>query len=232
MKRCACGYGPEWHEGDLRVCPLCACGKTPDEHSQVTNPPAPFRSFGATGPVMDPPAPLRAAMYIGVALRGTIRVQRVCPGKPRTAAGALPQLRRGSWREPPVARYERRPGWGDVMFPVAETKPVDDGTIPPPLIPARPAAGPDEIPTTALRYGMKLAAHGCAIEPWYYQDHTGAEGCVLVIRHGELRAAAYWERPAAGSWKAARAVGWRVGGYARWMGVKALADLLGEVLAS
>lgn len=224
--RCVCGYFRDVHDASGK-CPLCACGKLASEHGQVTNPPSPLRSFGATGPVTDPPSPLRVFEYIGVALRGTIRLQHICPGKPRTATGAMPQLRRGTFRDPPPPpRYERRPGWGDVLFPVAE--PVDLETDrPQPRVPARYTTSLDEIAPAAMRVGKAAAAVGWAVDPWYAVDHDGTEAGALIMRHDDgRRVLALWTRTPGATWRTAGAMLRWPGQPTRKVGVKVLTDLL------
>lgn len=229
MRRCACGYPFEFHDSDGH-CPLCQCGKTVAEHGQVTSPPSPFRSFGATGPVIDPPSPLRVVAFIGVALRGTIRVQHVCPGKPRTAAGALPTLRRGQFRDPePPETYRVRVDGSLVPWAPEVVAEVDMG----PRVPARLAESADEVAPAAMRLGKRAAGAGWAVDAWWWVAHDGTETSALVLqREGGQRGFASWDRSPGGRWATAGALAWSHGDRPHKVGVKLLADLLGDVLAS
>ena len=209
MRCAACGYGPEWHESaGSGHCPLCACGKAPAEHL----------------PVAEPAAPLLA--WKGKQLA-------VCPGKPLTAAGKLPTLRRGSFREQgPAVRFERRPAWGDILFEVREPDEPEEALSEPqapPQVPARYTVSLDEIAPRALPVGKQAAALGWAVDPWYYRSGEGVETSVLVMRRGELRAAASWERAPGGSWKTAGALCLPPGSWPVKVGVKRLVEIIVEL---
>lgn len=220
-----CGYLPVEHDSAGR-CPLCACGKLPSEHGQVTNPPAPFRGIGATGMACYPPSPLLAFSVIGAAFRGTIRLQFICPDKPRTASGAMPQLRRGEYRVAEPTQYERRPGWGDVLFPVVARGTATPPPSPVPRVPARYTESLDEIAPAALRLGKRASAAGWTVDPWYAVSGAGAEKSMLALRRGELRAVATWDRPEGGTWKPAKVIAGRAGGAWSLIGVRQFAELL------
>jgi hypothetical protein len=208
MTRCgACGYPREYHEL-AGHCPLCACGKLPAEHL----------------PVAEPAASLLA--WVGKQLA-------VCPGKPLTAAGKLPTLRRGSYREPDAPRrYERRAAWGPILFPVDEPEAPSEALSEPqapPQVPARYTVTLDEIAPRALPVGKQAAALGWAVDPWYYRSGEGVETSVLVMRRGELRAAASWERAPGGSWRTAGAIALPPGEWPLKIGVKRLVEIIIEL---
>jgi hypothetical protein len=215
--RCACGYGPEWHPGapELGHCPLCACGKLPGEHLPVAIVPSPLLTFDTSG---------NPVTWDG-------RQLLVCPGKPLTAAGKLPTLRRGSYREaPPSPRYATRPGWGPIMFPVVdEPEQVDEAPAGPPQVPARYTQALDEIARQAMPVGMAAAALGWQVDPWYYRAADGTETSVLVMRRGDLRAAAQWDRAPGATWRTAGALCVPPGSWPVKVGVKRLVEIITEL---
>lgn len=193
--RCVCGYGPEWHPG-AGHCPLCSCGASPDGHLPVAVPAAPLLTWDGK------------------------QVHR-CPGKPMTAAGKLPMLRRGSYREAaPQGRYQTRPAWGSILFPVDEVDPVEEEASEPwgpPQVPARPPAGPGELAgyrgRQALGMGRAAAAAGWTLAAYYARAHDGEEMSAIKMLRGALRAVATWTRPAgnigkSSGWRADVAYGW------------------------
>jgi hypothetical protein len=144
-----------------------------------------------------------------------------CPGKPMTAAGKLPTLRRGSYREaPPQGRYETRPGWGSILFPVDEVEPAAETPSEPPgppQVPARPAVGPGELAgyrrRQALGMGCRAAAAGWTVAAYYARSCDGEELSAIKMHRGPLRAVATWTRKAgnigkSSGWSADVAFGW------------------------
>ncbi len=219
--RCACGYE---HEGQ---CPLCACGKLVDEHLPVTYPPSPLRLFSATGPATWPPSPVAWFATHGVAVSGRIRVEHVCPGKPRTKAGNLPTLRRGTFREPPAPPEYRRHLCG-FLVPVSVEPDEDDDASSEiaPRVPLRDTIALDEIAPRAMPLGMAAAALGWIVEPRYGVTGLGVEVSALVMHRDALRALASWERPEGGSWKSSGGWAWRVGERPTAVGVTRLGKLI------
>lgn len=233
--RCSCGYGAEWHPG-AGLCPLCACGRVPDEHLAVADPPAPLLTWAG-------------------------KQLAVCPGKPLTAAGKLPTLRRGSFSaagpaEPfrTALRLPPQPEIApdaitalraaDVGLPAAATHPDPPyaafpmpGPAPealsepqaPPRVPARPAAGPGEIAPRALTAGMRAAALGWTIEPHYWVAASGVESSLLTFRRDRLLAWAWWERVPGGTWKSAGAYAWAPGEFPVAVGVTRLSAIIAEL---
>jgi hypothetical protein len=122
------------------------------------------------------------------------------------AATADKNGRRGSWRDAPP------PGpasWDEVIRrdiaerlgrELAERAKAREGALPPPppIIPARPPAGPGEIAgyggKQALGMGRKAAADGWAVAARYWMTHDRSEGCALMLRRGNLYAVATWTR--------------------------------------
>lgn len=205
--RCVCGYELAWHPGGGQ-CPLCACGKLPTEHLPVAEPAAPLLTWEG-------------------------KQLAVCPGKPRTAAGHLPTLRRGSFREQaPMGEYERRPMWGPILFPVAEPDAPAEPLSEPqalPQVPARYTVTLDEIAPRATPVGKQAASLGWKVDPWYYRSAAGVETSVLVLSRGKLRAAASWERAPGGSWKTAGAIALPPGSWPLKVGVKRLVEIIIEL---
>jgi hypothetical protein len=211
--RCACGYELVWHESGGH-CPLCACGAIPGEHLPVAVTPSPLVTYDTSG---------NPITWDG-------RQLAVCPGKPLTAAGKLPTLRRGSFREPPPPpRYERRPGWGDILFAVVEPDEPDVELDAPPLVPARHTISLDEIAKQAMPVGKQAAALGWDVEPYYAVHADGTQRSILVLWRGDLRAVAYWERVAPAGWRTAGCRAWRLGEWPRAIGVKALVAAIVEI---
>lgn len=211
MTRCACGYFRDVHDASGR-CPLCACGKLPAEHLAVAITPSPRVTHANEGE----PITWDGKQWL------------VCPGKPRTATGALPTLRRGEFKLP--APPEHRRDWFGLSVPVIE--PAVAAETPMPLVPARFTIDEAEIAPGALRMGHKAAGAGWDVDPWYWVAGDGTEASAIVMRRGELRAYATWERPRGGSWKARDGYGWRAGERPVKVGVMALGKLLIGVLSS
>lgn len=233
--RCACGYARSLHEATGH-CPLCACGKLPAEHAPVTTPPSPLRAFAFTGPATYPPSPLLAGWpeHEVVAYTHTApHVDWTCPGKPRSEAGKLPTVRRGSFREPaPDPTYVVL--WSldgyDVLTPEREVEQaVVVEAVVPPLVPARLTISLDEIAPRARPLGMAAAELGWTVTPWYWQAGDGTETSALVMRRDELRAVAYWERAPEASWKTGGARAWRDGEWPRAVAVTALRKYVDEL---
>lgn len=83
---------------------------------------------------------------------------------------------------------------------------------PPPLVRARPPAGPQEIADgrgQAMYVGRLARARGWLVYPTYYQAHDGSEVSLLSMRRDDLRAVASWQRPRGGAWSSDVAYGWR-----------------------
>lgn len=202
--RCACGYPAEYHL-DGR-CPLCACGVTAGEHVAAW--------------VIAPP--LLAA-----------RTELRCPGKGPSAAGKLPTLRRGTFREPPPGpRYEHRPGWGTWLWPVIEPDvPAEPASGPQsaPRVPARYTVSLDEIARSAMALGELAAGLGWKVDPWYHVAADGTETSALVMSRGDLRAGATWERRPGATWRTAVAYALPSGQWPVKVGVKRLAEIITEL---
>jgi hypothetical protein len=178
--RCAtCGYFRELHDEDTLKCPLCACSMVAAEHLVVAVPAAPLRSWEG-------------------------KQVLVCPGKPRTAAGKLPTLRRGGLKAPSAVavQYEYRPGWGSILFPVIEQEVEEDEpqVALPPQVPARPPQGPGELASyqgkQAVGLGRRGVAAGWQVEAFYARAGDGHEICGLRLKYGVYRAVATWTRKA------------------------------------
>jgi hypothetical protein len=89
------------------------------------------------------------------------------------------------------------------------TRPRD--VTPPPLIPARPPAGPAEFADKrqAGTLGKLAIDLGWRVEPWYWKAHDGTETCALRLGAGPRRAVATWERHAgAEAWASSVAYAW------------------------
>jgi len=169
-------------------------------------------------PVAVPAAPLRS--WEG-------KQVHVCPGKPLTAAGKLPTLRRGSYRAPAApTRYERRPEWGPIMFPAVEPEQDEIEIVAPPIVPARYTTSLDEIPRQAMTVGKKAAALGWQVDPWYSQAVDGTEASYLVLQRDELRAYAVWRKAPGATWRTDGAFAWILGAWPSAVGVKRLVDLI------
>lgn len=189
--RCACGYFLSDHP--LGRCPLCRAGKcdaTAAEHL----------------PVMTPPSPAVAVAY---------RQNMVCPVMRRNAAGEPQTIRGGAFRLPDADPPRRL--WHGMLVPdevlteemVPETRLV-------PLVTMRPPAGPEEIPTNAIRMGTKARREGWAVLALYSMGADETEALSIRMARGEYRAVALWFRPAGNrgqlkGWRADSAYGWRVG---------------------
>ncbi|HYD28910.1 hypothetical protein [Brevundimonas sp.] len=259
MHCAACGYGPEYHD-QVGDCPLCACGKLPSEHGPATTPPSPLRLFTATGPATWPPSPVVWFADHGSAVSGRpVRTDLVCPGRPRTESGALPTLRRGSYREPapaepfrPVPRLPLQPAVepdpltvlraAEAGLPAAAAHPEPAVAAFPlavrvalaaeavvPQVPARYTVSLDEIAPAATRLGSKAAAAGWVVDPWYWVAADGTETSALVMHRDDLRAFAAWARRPGATWKSDAALGWRNGDRPHKLGVTKLASLIAEM---
>ena len=147
---------------------------------------------------------------------GTLR----CPKETANKAG-----HRGSFKTPPPVDRALYP---EIMRRAAEArkraiedarKPYEPEVAPPPLIPARPPAGPHEFAggdgnKQATKLGRGAVALGWHAEPWYWMSGYGDEGCAARLWKGPLRAVALWSRSAASAgltvgWKADIAYAWR-----------------------
>lgn len=214
--RCVCGYGPDLHPA-AGHCPLCACGMGPDEHLAVAVSPSPLLTWDTSG---------NPIMWDG-------RQLHVCPGKPLTAAGKLPTMRRGSYRpQPAQPRYERRAAWGDILFPVVEPEAADEplsAPQAPPQVVARYTVTLAEIAPRAMPVGKQAAALGWRVDPWYYRSGAGIETSVLVMQRGDLRAAAQWDREPGATWKTAGALCIPPGQFPIKVGVKRLVEIIIEL---
>lgn len=161
-----------------------------------------------------------------------VTVTPACPGKPLTAAGKFPTLRRGSFRAP--APPERLREWSQgVCVPVVENEPETavTGPLGAPQVPARYTAALDEIAPRAMPLGARAADSGWRVDPWYWRATDGTETSALVMQRDSLRAVAYWARPPGGSWKTAGAQAWRLGDYPQTVTVTKLAEYIGAVAA-
>lgn len=135
--------------------------------------------------------------------------------------------RRGTFKVPPPPDTALYP---EIMRRDAEAarraiedarKPYEPEVVPPPRVPARPPSGPAEYATSnrglsAARLGRYAVGLGWLAEPWYWQEHSGAEGCAVKLARSDLRAVAVWSRSAADAggaagWKAGYAYAWRAG---------------------
>lgn len=197
--RCAsCGYGPEWHDAASGHCPLCACGSAPAEHLPVTEPPSP-----------------QLAERHEHFLR--------CPSKPRTKSGALPRLRRGSYREPSPPPPYRLHASGFYVPVVDDPAPVVEvATVLAPRVPLRDTYALDEIAPRAMTLGKDAAALGWDVDPLYGVTGLGVAVSALRMCRGTLRALASWERPEGGKWRSAGAWGWLTGGQPIALGITEL----------
>lgn len=147
-----------------------------------------------------------------------------CPGK-------ATYLRRGSFREAPAAQFERRPGWGDVLFPAVQRISASD-PYEHPQVPARLARGPGEVAPAAFKAGRLAAESGWVVDPWYWRDAYGGETSVLVMQLGDRRAAAYWRRvPGDVRWLTAGAHAWLRGSFPAKLGITALKEALREAVS-
>lgn len=143
-----------------------------------------------------------------------------CPKETANVNGA-----RGSYKVPPPidpALYPeimRRDVQARTEAYEAATRPYEPERIPPPLVPARAPAGPDEYAVSnrgigAAKLGRLAIGLGWDAEPWYWQEHDQKQGCALKLARDELRAVAVWSRAAkdiggATGWKAEYAYAWR-----------------------
>jgi len=101
----------------------------------------------------------------------------------------------------------------------AARRPYVPEVVPPPLVPARLPRGPAEYATSnrgmsAAKLGRKAVALGWLVEPAYWREHDGKEGCAVRLARGELRAVALWSRPAGAAgtlagWETGYAYAWR-----------------------
>lgn len=165
----------------------------------------------------------------------TEHVDGVCPGKPLTAAGNLPTLRRGSFREP--APDPPRREWLGMTIPMTESELLDRvaGAVPgsrivaEPRVPARHTVTLDEIAPRALPLGNAAADRGWSVVPWYWQAGDGVETSALVMFRAELRAVAYWNRAPGASWKTGGARAWRDGEWPVAVPVTQLVKIIQEV---
>lgn len=101
----------------------------------------------------------------------------------------------------------------------------------PPLIPARPPIGPQEIASgrgQALSVGSAARRAGWRVFPSYAMAHDGTETCLLSFARGDWRAVATWERPPGGEWGTDIAYGWVRGrpGTLTRLGIRALTSVL------
>lgn len=134
-----------------------------------------------------------------------------CPGQP------------GKWRDPPPVD---RSTWREIIardsaarqavIDVAR-RPYVPVVVPPPQVPARPAAGPSEMARyqgrQALGVGRRAAAAGWTVAAYYARSHDGTELSAVKMYRGALRAVATWTRPAGNigklsGWRADVAYGW------------------------
>lgn len=154
-------------------------------------------------------------------------VDGVCPGKPLTAAGHPPRLRRGSFREQPGPAPTAE--WFGLQVPIIEAPVVDDhAPPPPPLVPARLTVSLDEIAPRAVKLGETAAGAGWFVVPWYWHEADRTDASVLVMRRGELRAVAYWRRAPGVAWKTAGGQAWRIGDWPRRASITAIAKIVAD----
>jgi len=195
IPRCGtCGYFRDVHDASGK-CPLCACGRLPTEHLAVAVAPAPEIIAWTPG---------------GEPLTWDGKQLAVCPGKPRTAAGLLPTLRRGQFAPP-------RPAQPAEAVPEPDTRP---------LVPARFTIALSEIAPGAMRLGAKAADAGWSVDPWYWVAWDGTETSALVLRRDSLRAFAQWDRSPDATWRTAGCTAWAPGNFPRKIGVKLLTEWL------
>jgi len=131
--------------------------------------------------------------------------------------------RRGTWRVPRPADPALYP---EIMRRDAMARRAEDEEAkrpyeppPPPQIAARAPQGPTEYATSnrgmsAVKLGRLAMDAGWEVEPWYWKEHDGTEGCALRLAQGALRAVAVWSRTLANAggatgWKAEYAYAWR-----------------------
>jgi hypothetical protein len=124
-------------------------------------------------------------------------------GRARCSTCAAPTVSPGAIGSPgPVVGYSI----GRMPRPAAVESGVEP--VPPPLIPARLTQSLDEIASgrgQAMSLGAFAAKLGWTVTPWYWMAHDSTETSALLLSRGEMRAAAYWERPLGETWKTAGA---------------------------
>ena len=132
-----------------------------------------------------------------------------------------------------TAKFKPRPPvdpalWHDIMRRDARARsaaieaahrPYEPVVVPPPVIPARAPLGPAEYAVSnrgmsAAKLGRHAIAAGWSVQPWYWREHDGREGCAVRLARSALRAVALWSRPAGSAgttsgWKAEYAYAWR-----------------------
>jgi hypothetical protein len=93
-------------------------------------------------------------------------------------------------------------------------EPTEPARCPGPLVPARPAQGPQEIADgngQAMSTGLLAVKHGWHVEPWYYRQHDGTEVSALRMARDVARGVVLWQRLPGEKWSFDLAYGWLPG---------------------
>lgn len=212
MHRCRkCGYFDDMHDVVSRQCPLCQCGETPAAHGvEKLCPALCVVCAGGKQPLGEPHE--HRPYRIG-------------------STGEPLSLRRGSYEEAidePMPIEERvarivsciADNLPPVMMAAQLAEPEELIPYRPPMVPARPPYGAQEIAgyarKQAVGLGIRAVAGGWHPNPLYWRSADGIEGCGVWLQRDDLRALATWKRPSAkagtkSGWATDIAYAWRIG---------------------